>query len=149
MSPKHWGPPTWIFFHTLAEKIQEDKFIHIGHELVGHIISICNNLPCQDCTRHAKEHLSKIDIKGIKTKNDLRNMLYVLHNEVNKLTSKNLFKYENLNNFAKNDLILAFNNFAKNFTAGVSLNSLSFSFHRSRLLPPIRKWIIKNNAYLR
>ena len=36
MSPKEWGPPTWNFFHCLAENIKEEKcFITIESQYRG------------------------------------------------------------------------------------------------------------------
>ena len=33
MSPNHWGPPTWSLFHTLIEKLKEEKYDKIYMEL--------------------------------------------------------------------------------------------------------------------
>ena len=30
MSPSQWGPPTWMFIHTLAEKVKDEEFPKIG-----------------------------------------------------------------------------------------------------------------------
>ena len=54
MSPSQWGPPTWLFMHTLAEKIKEDSYPIIGKQLIYNIIQICNLLPCPDCSEHSK-----------------------------------------------------------------------------------------------
>ena len=55
MSPSQWGPPTWVFIHTLAEKIKEDHFNAIGKPVIYNILQICNNLPCPECSDHAKQ----------------------------------------------------------------------------------------------
>jgi hypothetical protein len=34
MSPSSWGPPTWIFIHTLAAKVKESNFPTIGPGLL-------------------------------------------------------------------------------------------------------------------
>ena len=84
MSPSQWGPPTWMFIHTLAEKVKEDQFPKIGQQIIANIQQICYNLPCPDCADHAKIFWSKVKVRNIQSKNDLINLLYVFHNCINK-----------------------------------------------------------------
>ena len=49
-----WGPPVWMFLHTLAEKIKEDEFSKIAPSTFTLIRAICSNLPCPECSMHAK-----------------------------------------------------------------------------------------------
>ena len=103
MSPSDWGPPTWIFLHTLAEKVKDTSFPLISQQLVRIMIQICNNLPCPDCTTHAKLFWINVNIANIRSKEDLINLLFVFHNSVNKrkkilpFKHENLIKYNNLN----------------------------------------------------
>ena len=55
MSPTTWGPPVWRFFHTLAEKMNEDKFQELGPQLFNLIRKICRVLPCPDCSMPKKQ----------------------------------------------------------------------------------------------
>ena len=96
MSPSYWGPSTWIFMHTLAAKIKETSFPLIGPNVIHILIQICNNLPCPECSQHAREFWSKVKTVNIKTKTDLINLLFVFHNMVNKRKQSRPFKYENL-----------------------------------------------------
>ena len=57
MSTNVWGPPTWILFHTLIEKLSDEGYSKIGLALFGYIRRICNNLPCPDCAQHATSFL--------------------------------------------------------------------------------------------
>ena len=41
MSPSQWGPPTWIFLHTLVAKIKDEQFPVIGQQVIANIIQIC------------------------------------------------------------------------------------------------------------
>ena len=54
---KLWGPPTWFLFHTLAEKIKEDKFDTMKIDIINMIKRICRNLPCNDCSGHTTHNL--------------------------------------------------------------------------------------------
>lgn len=139
-----WGPSTWIFFHTLAEKIKEDKFIIIKSELHNILLQISYNLPCPDCANHAKIFWSKVNFNNVNTKTDLKNILFTFHNIVNKRKNKQLYKYEDLNNYKNNQLIQSFNNFIKNFHTHGNMKLINESWRRTILLLQIKKWFLKN-----
>ena len=65
MSPSQWGPPTWLFLHTIAEKIKEDSYPTIGRQLINNIIHICGLLPCPECSTHAKKFWSNVTINNV------------------------------------------------------------------------------------
>ena len=144
MSPSHWGPPTWLFFHTIVEKIKDSSFPIIGTQLILQIIQICNNLPCPDCAEHSKQFWSNVKINNIKTKQDLVNLMFVFHNVVNKRKKLGQFKYENLQYYKSKNVIHVFNDFAKHFNTNGNMKLLTESFHRVRQLGFLRTWIIKN-----
>jgi CRISPR/Cas system CMR-associated protein Cmr5 small subunit len=79
-----WGEPIWTFFHTLAEKIKPEYYQSKSKELFAIIKLICGNLPCPICTEHASKYMDKINILSLKTKDDMKLMLFQFHNEVNK-----------------------------------------------------------------
>ena len=95
---KTWGPCTWYLFHTLAEKLKEDRFDIIKTELISLIKQICRSLPCPDCAGHATNRLRILNVNAIKNKNDLKMMLLDFHNEVNTKTNKPKFSILELNN---------------------------------------------------
>ena len=144
MSPNQWGPPTWIFMHTLAEKVKEDQFPRIGHQIIVNLIQICYNLPCPDCTEHAKEFWSKVQIGNIKSKMDLINLLFVFHNSVNKRKNLPPFRYENLAYYKTLNVANTFNQFARNFNTKGNMKLLTESFHRGRQLTSLKNWIMTN-----
>jgi hypothetical protein len=79
-----WGKYTWYFFHTIAEKIKEDKF-NSNRELIFTIIKdTCSVLPCPTCRSHAIASLKNVKWDTIQTKYDLKNFLFDFHNVVNK-----------------------------------------------------------------
>ena len=144
MSPSHWGPPTWIFMHTLAEKIKEDQFDIIGLQMISHIRQICFNLPCPDCAEHSKVFWSNVKIENIKNKTDLINLLYVFHNCVNKRKNYGPFKYDSLNVYKTQSVVNTFNQFARNFNTKGNMKLLTESFHRGRLLTSLKSWLMAN-----
>jgi hypothetical protein len=144
MSPSQWGPPTWIFIHTLAEKIKDTSFDIIGKSLIYNIIQICNLLPCPECSQHAKEFWQKVNLATIKTKNDLKNVLFVFHNTVNRRRKQPIYKYENLEYYKSRNVVETYNAFARNFNTYGNMNLITDSFHRTRLLYNLKKWITNN-----
>ena len=79
----HWGTITWIFFHTLAEKIKEDRFEEHKAFLFGVVTSLCHCLPCPDCRAHAVKTLREHPMGAIKTKAQFKSYLHSFHNSVN------------------------------------------------------------------
>lgn len=144
MSPSQWGPPTWIFIHTLVAKIKDDQFQAIGQQVISHIIQICMFLPCPDCSVHAKQFWSNVNTKNIQSKQDLVNLIFVFHNSVNKRRGVRPFRYVDLQYYNTLNLIETFNNFARNFNTNGNMKLINESFHRGRLLQILRVWLMSN-----
>ena len=144
MSPNNWGPPIWMLFHTLAEKIKEDKFSEIGPQVFYMIKRVCTTLPCPECSMHATTFLSRIDFSGIKTKTDFKHILYIFHNAVNKRKNKPLFNVLDIANYATSNLILAFNNFVSVYNTRGNMKLLAESFQRKLIMREFRKWFMLN-----
>ena len=144
MSPSYWGPNTWIFMHTLACKIKEDSFPIIGKQLVLYLIQISYNLPCPECSQHAKQFWSNVNVNNVTKKQDIINILYVFHNSVNRRKKMPMFKYDNLNIYEEKSLAITYNMFSKTFNTHGNMKLLNESFHRNRLLLSLRKWLTTN-----
>lgn len=144
MSPSYWGPSTWIFMHTLAAKIKETSFPTIGPNLILILIQICNNLPCPECSQHARQFWSKVKTANIKTKSDLINLLYVFHNMVNKRKQNPPFKPDNLKYYETRNVIETYNIFSRNFNTRGNMSLINESFHRNRMLASLRTWMMSN-----
>ena len=147
MSPSDWGPPTWIFLHTLAEKVKDTSFPLISQQLVRIMIQICNNLPCPDCTTHAKLFWINVNIANIRSKEDLINLLFVFHNSVNKRKKILPFKHENLIKYKHFKLIQQYNNFTKKFNTNGNMNLINESFHRNLMLISLKRWLMTNISH--
>ncbi len=147
MSPSQWGPPTWLFLHTLAEKVKEESFPIIGRQIILNIIQICNLLPCPECAQHAKEFWLNVSINNVSTKTDLKNLLYVFHNSINKRKKVIPYKHEDLEHYSKISIVNSFNWFAKNFNTKGNMNLINESFHRGRFLTGFRHWFMLNISH--
>jgi hypothetical protein len=144
MSPEAWGPPIWMLFHSLAEKIKEEKFSEIGHQLFNIIKKLCSNLPCPECSMHATRFLSKVNFSLIKTKTEFKHMLYIFHNVVNKRKNKPLFNVLGIANYSTTNLVLAFNNFINVYHTRGNMKLLADSFQRSIIIKEFRTWFMAN-----
>ena len=144
MSPNNWGPPTWVFLHTISEKIKDDSFPIIGNNLISFIINICNNLPCPDCSQHSKSFWSKVNKNNIKSKTDLINILFVFHNVVNKRKRYAPFKYQDLQYYKTKNIIETYNSFSRNFNTKGNMKLLTESFHRNMMMSSLKKWLMSN-----
>ena len=144
MSPSTWGPPTWLFMHTLAEKIKDSSFPLIGPQLILILIQICNNLPCPECALHARQFWSNVKTSNITNKTDLINLLFVFHNMVNKRKNIPPFKYNILQYYKSKNLIDTYNLFSRNFNTKGNMTLINESFHRNMMLSSLRSFIMSN-----
>ena len=136
MSKKEWGNITWIFIHSLAEKINEEKFNECKNIVVKIIFDICQNLPCPDCREHAIQTLKASKINRLTNKSDLKSFLWEFHNIVNKKLKKDNISFEECNNkYSKaklNAIIIRFFNVYNNIMYVEKM--MADSFHRKRFL---------------
>ena len=141
-----WGEPTWFLFHTLSEKIKEESFASLKPELIQLIYSICTNLPCPDCSNHAKAYLDKINFNMIQNKEQLINMFFVFHNSVNKRKGYPLFKNDELHEkYSKAITVNIIQNFLHAFTQkNKNVHMIANDMHRKRILNTITAWFDKN-----
>jgi len=137
-----WGPPFWFFFHTIAEKVKEEKYTSISKELFNMIKQICANLPCPNCIAHATDYLSKINMNSINTKEKLKIMLLNFHNDVNLRKGYPHFTYEQLNEkYSKAIFRNIFNHFIHHFRLEHrNVRMLSEDMFRKRYAQEIINW---------
>ena len=144
-----WGPPYWFLFHTLAEKVNESKFAMLRVELLNLIFLICQNLPCPDCTNHAKQYLNSINFKGIQTKQKLKETLFVFHNSVNARKGNPIFSQAELDSkYEKANLHAIWRNFIMEFSRKQkNMRMLSNDFHRENITKVLQTWFASNASH--
>jgi hypothetical protein len=141
-----WGQPTWFLFHTLAEKVKPEHFQEVRSDLLNIIYTICSNLPCPDCAKHATTYLNSINFNAIQTKDALRFMLFQFHNEVNRRKKYPEMpvcqlseKYSVANTI---NIIHYFMPFFEDKHA--SIRMIADDMHRSRVALQMKAWFNKN-----
>ena len=145
MSPNQWGPPTWTLFHTIAEKMKEEAFPVLMPQFLFFVKRICSVLPCPECSQHSNQFWKNINVAGIKTKTDLKNMLCLFHNIVNRRKGKPLFNNENLAELYQNqNIVNVFNQFVAVYQTKGNMQLLADSFQRKMILTPFKQWVMSN-----
>ena len=146
MSPKKvWGNATWELFHVLAEQLENPAIIG---QLMRFILQICHNLPCPDCTDHARAYWARVDLSKIRTRDDLRLRLHAFHNTVNARNRTPPFPVENLSavygHGKGKKLSASFRVWASAYNSRGSPKLLADEFHRTRLINDFRNWLLSN-----
>jgi len=141
-----WGEPTWFFFHTIAEKVKEEKFDIIRKELLNLVYSICANLPCPDCASHASEYMNGINFNTIKTKQNFKDLLFTFHNAVNEKKGFEKFPYDKLDEkYSKAVFVNIVQNFLMHFqNKHSSIHMIANDLHRSRVVEQVKTWLQEN-----
>lgn len=142
--PEIWGPVVWSFIHTLVYKMQDDEQRPFILQTFYMIKRICMYLPCPDCSKDATNSLNRINIQEIQTKIDLVNKMYIFHNYVNKKKGKDLFNYQNMNKYEKNNLLVTYNNFIIHYNSKGNMNLMTESFQRSMVIRDLKRWLTVN-----
>lgn len=142
--PDVWGPPVWIFFHTITVKIKDDLDVNVYKGLFRIIKTICKNLPCPTCSTDATQFLSKINEDIINSKQALINNIYIFHNYVNKKNKKPLFNYNKILNYNHVDLAATIRRFIRAYNTQGNMNLINESFQRQLTIKEFKRWIRAN-----
>ena len=141
MKPEIWGPPIWLFIHSLVFKLKDEMYVYVGIQLFNMIKRITSYLPCPECSQHAVNFLSGINTNTIKTKQELIRVLYLFHNSVNVRKNKPLYNFSDLNKYESVNLQEAYNNFRKVYHNRGNMNLLAESFQRDLILKDLKIWL--------
>ncbi len=140
-----WGAPTWTFLHTLVEQFKDSSFHAMRQELFRIIFTICTNLPCPICSKHAQEYLGKININSIQTKQDMIHMMFVFHNEVNTRKSVPPFPIAGLDKYKSGNYKAITNNFIVFFQEKTkNIHLIADEMYRQRNIAIVKRWIVDN-----
>lgn len=144
-----WGAPTWTLFHCIPEKISDENFTKHKDSIIRTIVTICNNLPCPSCSSHATQYMKKVNFLAIKTKDDLKKMLFVFHNSVNERKGYSQYSYDNLDEKYDNlDFTKVLNEFMFHFQKKTyAPNLISEQIYRQHQVQIIKKWF-KDNMHI-
>jgi len=143
---KEWGNAYWDLFHTLSYKLKTDSK---ANELYKHFYTLCSILPCPICKQHAIQYLSKIKKNSINKRDNLINLFFNFHNDVNiKLKKKQFSKDQFENLYSKKKIVNTLNTFSiiyskHNSNKGLDINLLT----RQQFFPNFVNFM-KSNRHL-
>ena len=146
---KTWGTPTWYFFHSLAENVDKNFYKNNSETIKKYIINICSNLPCHECTKHAKSYLNKhLKNRKITNKEELKKFLFDFHNEVNVRLKKP--RFEDIDYYKNSNLLNIYKNFKYFYTKNNSLErGFSDSLSRRNLISNLDDYFKNNSNYFK
>lgn len=140
-----WGEPVWLLLHTLCEKVKSDSFSEIRQGFLNIIYIICTNLPCPECSAHAKTYLDGNQFIAIQTKDQLIRFIFDFHNSVNSRKGFPIFKYQDLQKYSTAITVNIIYNFMNSYNVkNHSIHMISNDVYRGRMIETIKKWFNKN-----
>ena len=79
---KDWGPPIWSFIHIFCQNINEQQLLSNKGNIHNFLSSILCNLPCPDCSYHARQFIINCNFNNLNSKQDLIMLFFMFHNKV-------------------------------------------------------------------
>tara|TARA_Y100000816_G_C25896669_1_gene467767 strand:+ start:58 stop:516 length:459 start_codon:yes stop_codon:yes gene_type:complete len=148
MSNKSWGPIIWVFLHTLVAKIKNTEFKNNKEKLIEIIFKVCSNLPCPDCSEDSVKFLRTVNFKNATKKEDLIEILFVFHNQVNINLKKTEFPEKLLETYNNNNINIVLKRFIETFNKNTNnIRLMNQSFMRSIISKDIKNYIENNIHY--
>ena len=143
-----WSIPTWIFFHTLAEKISGDFLWNKTNEVLRIIKLICSNLPCPTCKAHATLYMKNVSPNSIRTKKNLRLMFFNFHNAVNARLRKKQYNEIDLTKYKYGRIDIIYINFintySRKYNTQLLAGKISQNYSRLQVSKKLNTWFRKN-----
>lgn len=98
LNPKIWGPPTWIFLHSVTLSYPECPTITDKTNIKEFFYAIGKILPCATCRINYVKHITKYPLtdKILSSKKNLVKWLLNIRNEGRKTYGKPPISYEKL-----------------------------------------------------
>jgi len=144
MSDKSWGRDVWVFLHTIVSKLRSEHFDDHHKTIIDYIFKICSVLPCPECTKHSMEFLQTVHFKNVKSCEDIIEIIYVFHNQVNKNTHKKEFPVESLSVYKNMDMNRVFVSFSNTYNKRVPPLLMGQSSRRRKLTNELKEYLEKN-----
>lgn len=142
---KQWAHPTWIFFHSFIEQMNDDFYRQKHNTILQYIKNICSVLPCPHCQEHAVQYMKRINPRNVATRQQMRIMLFEFHNRVNLRLRKSLFQEPNLEQYKTINFVKVVKLFQSVMMKNYTLNR-SFNEHmmRKRIISELVQFIRSN-----
>tara|TARA_B100000401_G_scaffold432350_2_gene369586 strand:+ start:323 stop:847 length:525 start_codon:yes stop_codon:yes gene_type:complete len=91
MDPEIWGPPAWIFLHTITLTYPHNPTTEDKKNYKLFFYNLANVLPCSHCSKNYLIHLKQLPIDSfLQNKKSLVYWLVQIHNLTNNNLKKNV-----------------------------------------------------------
>jgi hypothetical protein len=140
-----WGPATWVFLHTITEKVKEHEFDNQKNNLLSIIKKICSILPCPDCAQDATNILNQLNYNTINNKTDFKMYIFQFHNHINKKLNKPQENINILDKYKKSNLTNILFSLKIIYTQNINIPKLMIhSLHRKSTINDILVYFNNN-----
>lgn len=138
-----WGTHIWIFLHTLSVKIKEELFPVVGAELLRLVHGIVTNLPCPQCSDHARDYMKNVNFAAIQTKQQFIDLLFQFHNSVNARKAYPLYDRADVEeHYSRAILANVYRNFETAYRdKAFNPRHIHDEYVRNRVLRQFRAWL--------
>jgi hypothetical protein len=83
ITPRTWGPSTWIMLHLLTLSYPENPKMQDIENHKKFLLALSDVLPCNECKDHFKTHLSKCTLgNALKSRHNYVKCVWKMHNDV-------------------------------------------------------------------
>ena len=97
MKPEIWGPPAWLFLHTITLNYPDNPNIDEIESHKNFFILLKDILPCDKCKKHYSQYLIDNPIDDVlNNKQEFVMWLNKLHNEINIRNNKPYMDLKNM-----------------------------------------------------
>ena len=93
MEPNIWGPPAWLFLHSITFQYPETPTFADKENFRTFFEKIQYVLPCPTCREHYTQNINSNPIR-LNSRKELIEWLIDIHNEVNQKNGKRVLQYE-------------------------------------------------------
>jgi len=95
MDSNVWGPPAWIFLHSITMTYPERPGELEKQFYKNFFKNLGNVLPCAKCKEHYNQHLRDLPLdQHLNSRRELVEWLITLHNKVNVSLEKRTYTYD-------------------------------------------------------
>jgi hypothetical protein len=145
MSRSRWGPVTWYFLHSFAEKVDDSVFIRDCEEIKSILHDMFSVLPCPVCSQHAIKYIKSSNFHHITRRGHLQSWLFEFHNSVSERLKKPVFSAtEHLALYPRADFGKIYDEFITIFAARRSEHVMMDVPIIRRTLARLREWMRVN-----
>ncbi len=147
VSTNIWGPPTWILLHSIVEQIKNPDYNYYKLTICNIIKNICVNVPCQVSSQTSRFFLNNVNSNTLQNLHDIKVMLYLFHNFVNKNNKKAIFNFSDTKKYKDVNLSLAFGLFRNLHLNNLNLKNYVNHNKMVIIINDINNFILENIVY--